>query len=108
MPDESSRVTRARLRTELRDLDVQIARIRSQDRLFRRYGFGSELHEMQLVALDARRHELIEALVRAGDRSQRSRPGQTGTGSWLLLLPALAALLLRGLLPGRRHAPRLV
>lgn len=110
MIDESVRVTRARLRTEIRDLDAQIEKIRATDRMFRRYGFGSDLHEIQLVALQAQRKDAVDALARVGERARMRRASQPGAGygigSWLLVPPALVAMALRAIFPRRRRAAR--
>jgi hypothetical protein len=104
--DEDVRVTQARLRNAVRELDIQIEKIRSEDRLFRRCGFGSDLHNIQIVALQAQRQDLLARLGRTEARDRRSRTRQRGIGSWLLLPPALAAMCVRSVLPRRRQAPR--
>ena len=104
--EENLRVTRARLRAEMRELDAQIERIRAEDRLFRRYGFGSDLHEIQLTALRAQRQELHTRLTRADEMCGMRRSSRHGVGSWLLVPPALAAMLVQSVLP-RRDATRL-
>ncbi|MBX6772153.1 MAG: hypothetical protein IRY83_10545 [Chloroflexi bacterium] len=101
---EDVRVTRARLRSELREIDGRIARIRAEDRMFRRYGFGSDLHELQIVALQAQRQELLTHLARL-DRASRQRSGSVGLGGWLLLPPALIALAVRSLFDRRGRIP---
>ncbi|HVC31897.1 MAG TPA: hypothetical protein VNL16_00135 [Chloroflexota bacterium] len=107
MTEENLRVTRARLRTEVRDLDAQIERIRTDDRMFRRYGFGSDLHDIQLVALQAQRQDLLANLAQAGTNPPTARRDRGRRGSWLLLPPALVALAVRSVFPRRRSAPRL-
>jgi hypothetical protein len=97
--EENLRLTRARLRTEVRQLDAQIERIRTEDRLFRRYGFGSDLHEIQLVALRAQREELLASLAEAEPRAVARKSKQGGIGSWLLVLPALAAMFVQSIFP---------
>ncbi len=107
MIDENLRLTRARLRSEMRELDAQIERIRAEDRLFRRYGFGSDLHEMQLTVLRSQRQELQARLSRADALCGRRQASRSGVSAWLLVPPALAAMLVQSVLPRRRHAARL-
>ncbi len=106
MIDDNLRLTRAHLRSEMREIDAQIERIRAEDRLFRRYGFGSDLHEMQLTALRIQRQELQARLLRADELCGRRQTNRHGIGAWLLVLPALAVMLVQSVFPRRRHAAR--
>lgn len=103
--DESDRVTVARLRRELRRIDGQIAHIRSEQRLFRRYDFGSEVHQIQLTGLNAEREEVLIRLARLPSATRRrgARPGSFA--SWLLVPPALGVLLVRSLFTRPLVAP---
>ncbi len=108
MIEETRRLLRARLRTQLREVDAQIEHIRSQDRMFRRYGFGSDLHDIQRVALQAQRQDLLEQLAKVGEAGRAGRTSQRGIGSWLLLPAALITVVFHVVFPRRRQgSPRL-
>lgn len=99
MPIEDPRLVQARLRTEVRAIDARLAQIQEENRLFRRYGFGSDVHEIQMSALRAERDDRVEELASAGRARRRSR-GRGGLGSWLVLPAVLGAMVFR-LLRGR-------
>jgi hypothetical protein len=104
-PEEIS-LACARLRTEVRAIEAQMRRIEGEDRLFRRYGFGSEVHEIQLTALRAERQERLADLRQLRARQRRRPTGRSGLGSWLLLPVALGAILFRSARRPRRPAGR--
>jgi len=101
---DSERLTAARVRSNLRRVEAQIAEIQSEQRLFRRYNFGSEVHRIQLTALNAERADLAASLAKLQPRRPRRR---SGVVSWLLLPPTLGALAFGSLFPRRRQALRL-
>ena len=104
---QDRRFSAARIRQSVRRIDTQVARIRADDRLFQRCGFGSDVHDIQLSALQAERRELVAELGSlqsvTGPRSSRS-----GVMSWLLLPPALGAMLFQSFRPrvSRRPPPK--
>lgn len=99
---EDVRLTRARLRTEVRSIDAQIGVIEKESRLFRRNGFGSDVHEIQLSALRAERADRVRALADS-ERPQRRRSlGRSGVSSWIVLPAVFGAFLLSSLRPRRR------
>lgn len=111
--DENDRITAARLRNELRRIDGQIAHIHAEQRLFRRYQFGSDVHQIQLTGLNAERKDLVARLERLQPATLRRGARGGGFVSWLLVPPALGVLLFRSLfaseptaqpLPRRRSA----
>ncbi|MGH2461723.1 MAG: hypothetical protein ACRDIY_22955 [Chloroflexota bacterium] len=107
MIEENRRLIRARLRTELREIDTQVEQVRAEDRMFRRCGFGSDLHDIQLVALQARRQDLLDQLAKVGESGHAGRTGQRGAGAWLLLPTAVVAVVFRAAFPRRQESPRL-
>lgn len=104
VPEDSQRLATARIRSSLRRVDAQIAQIQSEQRLFRRYNFGSEVHRIQLTALNAERADLLASLAKIQPRRPRRR---SGVVSWLLLPPALGALAIGSLFPRRRQTLRM-
>jgi len=99
------RLSLARARQNVRQIDTKIQQIRAEERLFQRFGFGSDVHEIQLTALRAERRDLvneIEGLVRRSSRSGLQRSGVIG---WLLLPPALWAMF-RDAVRRRHHRSR--
>lgn len=102
--NDVDRFTFARLRNELREVDVEIDRIKREDRLFRRYRFGSDFHNSQLVVLQAQRQEIVATL--AAGRSGRATSGSSGFRAWLLLPAALVAMVFPGGTSRRRRVSR--
>lgn len=96
MSIEDPRLVRARLRTEVRAIDARLAKIQEENRLFRRYGFGSEVHDIQISALRAERDERVRELTAAGRARRRSR-GRGGLTSWLVLPAVLGVMVFRTL-----------
>src|SRR5207253_344757 len=97
------RLALSQLRQAVREIDRQIADIRAEDRLFQRYQFGSDLHEIKLTALRAERADLLDrraALQRSSNRNLAARP----TASWLLFPAILGALVWGAIFPKRRRA----
>lgn|GEM_PF-5584411 len=101
---ESDRLRAARMRSAVRSVEARIAEIQAEQRLFRRYNFGSDVHRIQLTALNAERAELL-ARLRKIPSAQRL-PRQSGIESWLLLLPTLGAMAVGSLRPRRRPSTR--
>jgi hypothetical protein len=105
MHDEEARLRLARLRTRLREIDSEIARIEAEDRLFRRFHFGSDVHEIQLNALRNEREDCRAEIARWRHRTRPNRRATGGWWSWLLLPAALGAALFPSRRP--RRPPRL-
>jgi len=108
MTNELDRVAMAQLRNEMREVEGEIDRIKREDRLFRRYRFGSDLHDSQLVVLHAQRHEILSALAKTKSGSRLSRSNPSGWRAWLLLPAALLAMVFQGGAPRRRRVSRSV
>jgi len=104
LPASSSSDTRlalSQLRQAVREVDRQIAEIRAEDRLFQRYQFGSDIHEIKLTALRAERADILArlaALLRSSSRGPAARPA----ASWLLFPAILGALVWQAIFPKRR------
>lgn len=96
-----TRLARSQLRQAVRAVDRQIAEIRAEDRLFQRYRFGSDIHEIKLTALRAERADHL-ARVTTLQRSSTRRPAARPAASWLLLPAILGALVWQALFPKRR------
>ena len=107
MSNEELRLERARLRTEVRFIDAEIAKIQAENRLFRRCGFGSDVHEIKITALRAERADRLTALEAAQPSPRRRRPtSHSGLGSWLVLPAVLGAVVVQAFKPKRRRGPR--
>jgi hypothetical protein len=97
----------SRLRQRVREIEQQMRKIRTEDRLFQRYGFGSDVHDIQLTALRAERRELAGELERLCVVRGLGGPSRRGLGSWLMLPAAFGALLIGAIRPRRqRRRPR--
>ncbi|HLH73255.1 MAG TPA: hypothetical protein VKX96_08220 [Chloroflexota bacterium] len=103
--DEVDRFALARLRNELREVDAEIDRIKREDRLFRRYRFGSDFHDSQIIALQAQRQEILAKLRARRAGTKRSISSPAGLRAWLLWPAALVAAVFTGGAP-RRRLPR--
>jgi hypothetical protein len=97
---EDRQLSAARLRQSVREIDVEVARIRDEGRLFQRCGFGSDVHDIQLSALHAERRDLLAELMTLQATRRRATAGSRIL-SWLLVPPALGALLVQSLWPRR-------
>ena len=96
LSDEQPRLQLAHLRNEIREIDTQIARVRADDRLFRRYGFSSELNLGQLAALRTERQDKIVLLHRLQHEGTGSAPAvdqKAAVGSGFHLSSLLASVL---------------
>jgi hypothetical protein len=109
-----SRLALSQVRRAIREIDQQIAAIRTEDRLFQRYHFGSDIHEIKLIALRAERGDLVarvaaykrsspHRLTTPADSANRRTSGQR-RASWLLLPAVLGALVWGAIFPKRRRA----
>jgi hypothetical protein len=101
---EDRRIRAARMRQSVRDIDAQMKRIQTEDRLFQRCGFGSDVHEIQLTALRATKKDLMGQLSQL-QRDVPARPKRARFASWLMLPPALGAMLLQALRPSANRRP---
>ncbi len=96
-----SRLALSQLRQAVREVDRQIAEIRAEDRLFQRYQFGSDLHEIKLTALRAERADLLARLA-ALQRTSRRGPTKRPAASWLLFPAIFGAVVWQAIFPKRR------
>ena len=101
---EDNRLKAAIFRQTVRDIDLKIAAIHAEQRLFRRYKFGSDFHEIQLNALDAERSDLVRQLGSMQSKGSYPRQQSGGIRSWLLLPIAFGALALQAVQPKRRRS----
>jgi hypothetical protein len=97
----------SRLRQRVREIEQQVRRIQTEDRLFQRYGFGSDVHDIQLTALRAERRELAIELERLRTALGLGGSDRRALRSWLMLPAALGAVLIAAIRPRRqRRRPR--
>ena len=99
--DQDPGLRRAHIRADLRDLEAQIRRVQRERATFCRYGFGSDVYDIQLEGLQVARHEFLAAL----DQLQPRAHG--GLRAWLLLPALLGGMVLQVFQPRReRRRPR--
>jgi hypothetical protein len=96
-----TRLALSQLRQAVREVDRQITEIRAEERLFQRYQFGSDIHEIKLTALRAERAGLLARLT-ALQRSSSRGPAARPSASWLLFPAILGALVWQAIFPKRR------
>jgi hypothetical protein len=99
MVDDDNRLKAARLRQNLREIDARVAEIRADQRLFRRFKFGSDVQDIELTGLRANRADLVDQLDALRSSSGTGRSRLPGLRSWLLLPIALGAEALREIQP---------
>jgi hypothetical protein len=100
--DQDPGLRRAQLRSELRDLEAQIRRVQRERATFCRYGFGSDVYDIQLEGLQVAREERLAALAQLQTRS----PHVGGLRAWLLLPAFLGGMVLQVFQPRRRMLSR--
>lgn len=103
MYDEDRRLDAARLRGSIRRVDLEIERIRTEHRLFQRYGFGSDVHDIQLTALRNERRELTGELERVSGAHRARSAYSGGIRSWLLLPAMIGAIIIQPFRSPRRN-----
>ena len=97
MADRQIRLSQAGIRLELRDLDVEIQKLRHEQHFYKKMGFDTDIQNMQMVELVARRRELELQTRHAELRARGGNQQRVGLLSWLMLLPTLAMLALQSL-----------
>ncbi len=109
MNEQEIRFDVSRVRGRIREIDLQVRRIQAEERLFHRYGFGSDVHDIQLTALRAEKRDLEGELERLRAARGFDRPSGRGFRSWLILPAALGAVIVQAIIPRRqRRRPRVV
>jgi hypothetical protein len=97
MADRQVRLSPAEIRLELRGLEVETQKLRREQQFYRRMGFASDIQDMQMVDLVARRRDLVQ-LQRAADlRTGAASHRQVSVLSWVMLLPMLAVMAVQSL-----------
>ncbi len=101
MTDREFRFTQAQIRMELRELEVDIQRLRHEQQFYRRMGFGLDIQEMEMQQLLERKRACEERLRHVQQRGRRSGGSSVGFLSWVILSPLLLVMGLQSLF-GRR------
>lgn len=92
MADRQLKLTQAEIRLELRDLEVQIQKLRHEQQFYKRMGFARDIQDMQMVELLDRRRELEARMRHFQLRTRQVSRGQVGVLSWMMLLPMLVVM----------------
>ena len=107
MVDEDKRLKAAILRQSLREIDARVAAIRADQRLFRRFNFGSDVQDIELSGLRVERADVVGQLEVLGSVGRLDHSKLPGMSSWFLLPIALGAQALRAILgSGQKSRPR--
>lgn len=93
----------SRIRCSVREIDGRVRLIEAEDRLFHRFGFGSEVHDIELTALRSEKRDLLAKLDRAREANGMRPARRPSVRSWLILPAALGAVVLQAF---RRRRPR--
>ena len=102
MNDSASRLDISRIRRSVRDIEMQVRHIEAEDRLFHRYGFGSDVHNIQLTALRAEKQDLLAEMAKLLSDLGRGPTRRGGLRSWLILPAALGAIVFQAIHPRRQ------
>lgn len=103
--EEDLKVTLAQIRVELREIDSKVAAIRHDAEFYRRLGFGRDVKDIQLMALQDERAKLVARLRTLERKSRQSRTRNQPLISWLLL-PVLLLLMGMDAVAPKRRSPR--
>jgi len=95
------RLELARLRVALRRLDADVRNQRRERKFFHRVGFGRDMKDIQLLAMEEEREYLANKVCDLERRLQLTPRPRYQPAAWLLLPLVLAWLLCRPLLPKR-------
>jgi hypothetical protein len=79
--------------------------IEAEDRLFHRFGFGSEVHDIQLTALRAEKRDLLAQVESMQMQIGVGPSRRGGLRSWLILPAALGAVVFQAIHPRRQRRP---
>lgn len=99
------RVALAQTRLELRKIDANKAAIRHETDFYRRIGFGRDIKNIQLMALDNKKITTEARLDDLERKLKSNRTRKTTLTGWLLL-PVLLVLLAVDALAPKRRSPR--
>ncbi|MCL5265901.1 MAG: hypothetical protein M1343_12050 [Chloroflexi bacterium] len=106
MVDDEMVVTLAQVRMQLREIDGKIAAIRQETDFYRRIGFGRDIKDIQLMALEDERAEAEAHLLDLERKLKRSTSRQKQPLVAWLLLPVLFLLMGLDTLSAKRRSPR--
>jgi len=105
MTDRELRFAQAQVRMMLRELEVDIQRLRHEQRFYRRMGFGPDLQDMEMQELVERKRECEQHLRYIQQRSRRRDGASVGLLSWVILSPLLLLMGVQSLLGRRERTP---
>lgn len=109
MVEEDIERSLARLRIELRTIDDRIAALRRESDYYRRLGFGRDVKDIQMMALQDERAALLGRMAMLQQRNPRRASARARQDyplvSWLLL-PLLLVLMATNAIAPRRRSRR--
>lgn len=105
MTDRELRFAQAQIRMMLRELEVDIQRLRHEQQFYRRMGFGPDLQDMEMQELMERKREYERRLRYIQQRARRRGGASVGLLSWVMLSPLLLVMGIQSLLGRRERAP---
>ncbi len=101
MTDHEFRFVTAQIRMELRELEVDIQRLRHEQQFYRRMGFGRDLQDMEMQELLDRKRDCELRLRQLQARRQRRGSGSVSPLSWVILSPLLLVMGIQSLFTRR-------
>lgn len=105
MSGEDRRTEVARIRGRARALQSEIARVKGETRFFLRMGFGRDIKDIQLHALEEEFQQCLTQITTLAPGARVGSPKKTSTASWLLVPLAFFALALE-MMQGKRRVAR--
>lgn len=106
MDDYEVRVALARVRLDIREIDAEMERIKHETHFYRRMGFGRDIKDIQMLALQEKRLEKEAELTALQQKIHARKRERTSPLSLLLLPVVLLLILLNALAPKRSRVPR--
>ena len=96
----------AKLRQQLRHIEAEISSLRNETRRFRHVGFGRDIKDMQLMALEEERDLCLAQIADLERRLGKTRSQKRPLQDWLIVPVALLLIGLQALQAGRDSSGR--
>ncbi len=106
MDDYEMRVALARVRIDIREIDAEIDRIRQDSNVFHRMGFGQDIKDSQILALQEKRLDMESDLDSLYQKIHSQRRERANPFSIVLLPVVLLMMVFEALSPKRTRVLR--
>lgn len=103
MREDELKTDLARLRQQVRQIEAEMTSLRNESRRFRHVGFGQDIKDIQLMALEEERALCLSQMSAIERRLGRTRQSKRTALDWLVIPVALAMLGVQALYPARNR-----